>query len=103
MGDEERDFIVEIEDDAWIAVRKRRDAQKGMDWAVVLRVRIGEAIHSICVYDNAHGCPERHWIRRGEKLAAEPLTTKGAARLDLPAAIEEIKTNWEGMVERWEP
>jgi hypothetical protein len=58
----------------------------------------GAENHSICIYDNAHGGPERYRIRHGEKLTAELLPTKDAAELDLPAAIKEIKANWEGMM-----
>jgi len=103
VGNEGREFDITLDDHAWIAVRKRPDAEKGMDWAAVLRVRLGDVAHSVYVYDNAHGSPERHRVHRGVKLAAEELPTKGYARLDLPAAIEEIKTRWRGMVERWEP
>jgi hypothetical protein len=103
MGNEEREFDIEIETDVWIAVRKRPDDDKGMDWAAVLCVTFHGRPRAVCIYDNAHGGPERHLIRRGEKLAGEPVPTKGRARLDLPAAIDEIKANWEGMVERWEP
>ncbi len=110
MGNEEKRFEIEIAEDAWIgmrdawiAVRMRRDEEKGLDWAAVLCVKVEDRVCAVCVYDNAHGDPERHRIRRGEKLAAEALPTKGDARLDLPAAIDEIKANWEGMVDRWEP
>jgi hypothetical protein len=57
---------------------------------------------TVYLYDNARGQPERHPYREGVKLEAEAVPTKGSARLDLPAAIEEIKARWEGMVERWE-
>jgi len=103
VGSEEREFDIDLDDDAWIAVRKRPDIEKGMDWAAILCVRHGGRRRAVCVYDNSHGVPERHWIRRGEKLDAELLPTRGGARLDLPAAIAEIKAGWEGMVERWEP
>lgn len=102
MGNEEREFEVELESDAWIAVRKRPDAEKGMDWAAVLCIRLEGDVRSVCVYDNAHGVPERHRVHRGVKLAGQRLPTKGSAKLDLPAAIDEIKANWQGMVERWE-
>ena len=36
-------------------------------------------------------------------MAAEAVSPKGDARRDIPATIEEIKAEWEGMVERWEP
>jgi hypothetical protein len=102
MGNEEREFDIPIEEGAWIAVRMRRDPEKELDWAAIMRVRQEGRTRSLCVYDNAHGFPERHRIRQGRKLAGEPLPTKGAARLDLPAAIVDIKAKWRGWVERWE-
>jgi hypothetical protein len=75
---------------------------KGLDWAAVLLVRRRGERRAVYVYDNAHGQPERHRYRDGVKLEAEGLPSRGAARLDLPAAIREIKTNWKSMVERWE-
>jgi hypothetical protein len=103
MGDEEREFEIEIDRGAWVAVRKRRDPAKGLDWAAVLCVERGGRRRNVCIYDNAYGSPERHRVRQGVKQAGEPVPTRGAARLDLPAAIEEIKESWGGMVERWEP
>ena len=73
-----------------------------MVWAAVLTVRDGDRFLPVLLYDNAHGRPERHRYRHGMKLAPEDLSPRGSARDDLPAAIDEIKANWEGMVERWE-
>lgn len=103
MGNEEREFNVRLGEKAWIAVRKRRDPEREIDWAAVLRVQLEGAARTVCVYDNSHGMPERHRFHRGVKQEAEPVPARGAARLDLPAAIAEIKESWEGMVERWEP
>lgn len=93
--------MVRIEDGASIHVRMRRDIEKEFDWAAVLTVELGGSLRPICVYDNAHGDPERHRIRDGVKLDAEPHPSRGSARLDVPGTIEEIKANWKGMVERW--
>jgi hypothetical protein len=79
----------------------RRDLEKGLDWAAVLTIERDGVLVPVCVYDNAHGAPERHRIRGGIKLRAEPRPSRGSANLDMPAAIEEIKADWEGMVERW--
>ncbi|HET6997669.1 MAG TPA: hypothetical protein VFI03_03685 [Solirubrobacterales bacterium] len=103
MGGEEQRFQVKIEEGVWIEVRKTRDLEKGFDWAAVLTVMRSGRRHAVYLYDNAHGHPERHRYRGQLKLEAERLPTKGSARLDLPAAVEEIKAKWEGMVERWEP
>jgi hypothetical protein len=103
MGSEEREFDIGLGAQAWIAVRKRPDPERGLDWSAVLRVRQGQSVRTVCVYDNSHGAPERHRFHRGVKQSAEAVPAKGAARLDLPAAIAEIKKGWEGMVERWEP
>jgi hypothetical protein len=102
VGGEEHRFDIDLDGDAWINVRIARDPDKGLDWAAVLSVQRGGERRAVYVYDNAHGRPERHRYRDGIKLGAEELPSRGAARLDLPAAIEEIKANWEGMVERWE-
>lgn len=93
--------MVELDGGGWIHVRMRRDLEKGFDWAAVLGVEIEGAKLPICVYDNAHGVPECHRIRDGIKLDAEPQPSRGSARLDMPATIEEIKANWRGMVARW--
>jgi hypothetical protein len=103
MGSEERRYEIELDSHAWIDVRKKKDVEKGFDWAAVLTVERGGRRHAVYVYDNAHGRPERHRYRGSEKLSAETLPSRGSARRDLPAAIEEIKTSWEGMVERWRP
>lgn len=102
MRGEERRFDVKIEgSDAWIHVRMRRDVEKGFDWAAVLTVERDGGLVPVCVYDNAHGQPERHRIRDGIKGSPEPQPSRGSARFDLPATIAEIKADWEGMVERW--
>ena len=101
MPAEERRFEIEVGEGAWIHARVRRDPEKGLDWAAVLTVERDDALVPVCVYDNAHGVPERHRIRGGIKLPAEPWPSRGSANLDMPAAIAEIKADWEGMVERW--
>jgi hypothetical protein len=98
VGDEEQRFNIKLGHGARIEVRKKRDLEKGLDWAAVLTVKRGDLRHAVYLYDNAHDRPERHRYRGGRKLEPEFLPTKGA-RLDLPAAIEEIKARWEGMVE----
>jgi hypothetical protein len=103
MGGEEQRFEIELSVGVWIDVRHARDPEKGMDWAAVLTVERFGHRYAVCLYDNAHGQPERHRYRRGLKMGAELLSPRRSARLDLPAAIEEIKAKWEGMVERWEP
>lgn len=103
VGNEERRHDIELPEGAWIEVRRKRDSEKGLDWAAVLTVEYGDRRRAVYLFDNAHGRPERHRYRRGRKLEAEPLASQGSARLDLPAAIEEIKANWRSMVERWEP
>lgn len=80
MRAEERRFVVRIKEGALIHVRMRRDIDREFDWAAVLTI---------------------NRIRDGVKLEAEPQPSRGSARLDLPATIEEIKGNWKGMVERW--
>jgi hypothetical protein len=104
MGDEERRYEVTlIEGYAWIAVRQKRHSERGFDWAATLVVVLEGRPRAICSYDNAHGAPERHRFRRGVKMTAEAVSPRGDAGLDIPAAIDEIKAEWEGMVERWEP
>jgi hypothetical protein len=103
MGDEERRYEIELDDFAWIAVRKRRDPKSGLHWAAALVVVWDGRPRTVCLYDNAHGVPERHWFRHGVKQKGEPISPKRSARLDMPAAIDEVKANWEGMVDRWEP
>jgi hypothetical protein len=102
VGSKESRFEDEIAPGAWINVRIRRDSVKGYDWAVVLSVMRKGRRKPVCLYDNAHGSPERHLYRDGVKLAAEPVSLQGVARYDIPAAIEEVKRRWDGMVERWE-
>lgn len=101
MGGDERRFDIELNGGGWIHVRMRRDVEKDLDWAAVLTVEMDGALLPVCIYDNAHGPPERHRVRNGIKLEAEPQSSRGSARLDLPATIDEIKANWKGMVERW--
>jgi hypothetical protein len=103
VGGEEQRFEIELSAGAWIDVRHARHSEKGMDWAAVLTVELGGRRRAACLYDNAHGQPERHRYRHGVKMDAEAVSPRQSARLDLPAAIEEIKAKWEGMVERWEP
>jgi hypothetical protein len=102
VGNEERRYFVALAQGARIEVRRKRDLEKGLDWAAVLTVERDGRRYAVYLYDNAHGRPERHLYRGGVKLEAEPLPTRGSARLDMPAAISEIKAKWEGMVERWE-
>jgi hypothetical protein len=102
MGSREQEFKIRLDDDVWIHVRMRPDPSTGLDWAAVLTVGTGEAQKVVGVWDNAHGYPERHRFRRGVKLEGEPTPSRGSARLDLPAAIDEIKAGWEGMVSRWQ-
>ncbi len=86
----------------WIGVRWRWDDDKEMDWAAVLLVARGGKAHPVCLYDNAHGQPEKHRYRDGTKLEAEPVSQRRSARHDLPAAIAEIKARWRSMVDQWE-
>lgn len=102
MGNRESRYNVKIVTGVWIGVRSRRDDEKEMDWAAVLLVtRCGQP-QPVCLYDNAHGRPERHRYRDGIKLEAEHVSSRRSARHDLPAAIAEIKANWESMVDQWE-
>jgi hypothetical protein len=103
VGSKERRFEIELSTGAWIVVRHARDPEKEWDWAAVLTVELDGQRRTVCLYDNAHGQPERHRYRRGVKMEAEAVSPQRSTRLDLPAAIEEIKAKWEGMVERWEP
>ena len=103
MGSKERRFEIELSTGVWIDVRHARDPEKEMDWAAVLTVKRCGRRRAVYLYDNAHGRPERHRYRRGVKMEAEALSPKSSARFDLPAAVEEIKAKWEGMVKRWEP
>jgi hypothetical protein len=103
VGGREQRFEIELSAGAWIEVRHARDSEKEWDWAAVLTVEIGGRRRAVYLYDNAHGRPERHRYRGGVKGEAEVLSPRRSARLDLPAAVEEIKAKWEGMVERWEP
>jgi hypothetical protein len=103
VGTKEQRFEIELSAGVWIDVRHARDPEKELDWAAVLTVdRCGQRC-AVCLYDNAHGQPEKHRYRRGVKMEAEALSPRRSARLDLPAAIEEIKAKWEGIVELWEP
>jgi len=102
VGNRENRYNVDIDEGVWIGVRWRWDDEKEMDWAAVLLVtRYGQP-HPVCLYDNAHGRPERHRYRDGMKLEAEPVSPRRLTRHDLPAAIEEIKATWESMVGQWE-
>jgi len=103
VGGEEQRFEIELSVGVWIDVRYARHPDRGMDWAAVLTVVYRGERCAVFLYDNAHGRPERHRYRRGVKMGAETVSPRQSARLDLPAAIEEIKAKWEGMVERWEP
>jgi hypothetical protein len=102
VGDRESRYNVKIVPGVWIGVRSRWDDEKEIDWAAVLLVERCGRRHPVCLYDNAHGRPETHRYRKGVKLEGEPISPRRSARHDLPAAIEEIKRGWEGMVERWE-
>jgi hypothetical protein len=102
VGNRETRFNIRIAEGAWIGVRIKRDAAKEFDWGVVLIVMRQGRRRQVCLFDNAHGHPERHRYRDGVKLAGEPVSFYGSVRYDIPAAIEEIKRGWEGMVERWE-
>ena len=103
MTGKEQRFEIELSAGAWIVVRHAWDPEVGLDWAAVLTVDLNGRRCAVCLYDNAHGRPERHRYRHGVKLGAEVVSPRRSARLDLPAAIEEIKAKWEGMVMRWEP
>jgi hypothetical protein len=102
VGNRESRFNIRLAERAWIGVRIKRDVAKELDWAVVLIVMHQGRRQQVCLYDNAHGHPERHRYRDGVKLAGKPIALYGSVRGDIPAAIEEIKGEWEGMVERWE-
>jgi hypothetical protein len=102
VGNRETRFDNEIGDGVWIEVRWRWDDEKEMDWATVLVVERCGRPHPVCLYDNAHGRPEKHRYRDGMKLEAEPVSPRRSARDDMPAAIEEIKAKWESMVGQWE-
>jgi hypothetical protein len=84
VGGEEQRFEIGLERGARIDVRRKRDPKKGLDWAVVLTVKRDGQRHAVYLYDTG------------------PRQFRPEARLDLPAAIKEIKARWEGMVERWE-
>jgi hypothetical protein len=102
VGNRESRFVDEIAPGAWIGVRWRWDDEKEMDWAAVLLVEQCGQRRPVCLYDNAHGQPERHRYRDGVKLEAEPVSPRRLPRHDLPAAIAEIKASWESMVRQWE-
>jgi hypothetical protein len=102
VGNRESRFDIDIVPGVWIGVRRKWDNDKEMDWAAVLLVERCGRRHPVCLYDNAHGRPERHRYRDGIKLEAEPVSPRRSARDDLPAAVEEIKARWESMVEQWE-
>lgn len=77
MGDEERQFNIPIIPGyARISVRRRWGPELGLDWAAVLTVNVDGAYRAVCVFDNAHGQPERHRYRSGVKLEGEPLSPR---------------------------
>jgi hypothetical protein len=102
VGNRETRFEKKIGHGAWISPRWRWDDEKEMDWAAVLLIERCGRRHPVCLYDNAHGRPERHRYRDGMKLEAELVSPRKSARRDLPAAIAEINAGWGSMVDQWE-
>jgi hypothetical protein len=91
VGVKEQRFDIPVVPAVRIKVRLARDAVKELDWAAVLMAQEGRRLLPVCLYDNAHGKPERHRYRHGVKLGPETLSPRRSALLDLPAAISDMK------------
>ena len=102
MGNPEYAIRDGLGGEAAIVFRYRRDDVNGLDWAVVLLVRVGSKEHIVRSYDNAHGWPEMHRYERGVKQPGERIPSTGSANLDLPAVIREVKRGYERMIESWD-
>jgi hypothetical protein len=86
------------------AVKDVRFVTRGtevIEYAVVLLAREGEQLHSVRLYDNAHGRHDMHrYNREGVKQAAETFH-QGSASEALQSAIEAVRSGYSEMIEAW--
>ncbi len=72
-----------------------------VEYAVVLMARENGRLHTVRVYDNAHGINDMHrYNREGEKQPAETCH-QGSAAEAMRSAREAIKAGYDEMIRSW--
>ena len=84
--------------DADVRVHVERDGQPLDQYAVMLQVEADGEWRTVRLYDNAHGNHDVHRYSGGEKQPAETFHY-GEPREACPAAILELKDQWQAIVE----
>lgn len=72
-----------------------------IEYAVVLLVEEEERLHTVRVYDNAHGVHDMHrYNRAGEKQTAEAFH-HGTVSEALQSALSAVRDGYREMIESW--
>lgn len=91
MGNEERRWIIGLGGGLRVSVRRGPIRGNRVDWAVTLTQDVDGAPQALRLWDNAHGFPEVHRFKDGEKQEGVRLPPANSDRKDLARAIEEAK------------
>jgi hypothetical protein len=91
------DLVLDVD----VRVHVEREGRPLRQYAVMLQVMRDGHWATIRLYDNAHGQHEMHRYRLNEKQPAETFH-HGEPREACPAAILELKDQWQAIVEGWE-
>src|SRR5208283_1636012 len=87
---------------AFVHVSFRTSRREVLDYAVVLMVELEGQMRTVRLYDGAHDRNELHrYSRDGQKQPAENFH-RGTLAEGMRAAIQEIDTGYEEMIESWQ-
>jgi hypothetical protein len=72
-----------------------------LDYALVLTIRVDDAVHTVRVYDGTHGRNEMH--RYTKELGKQPaeIFHRGTLGEGMRSALEQIKRGYEEMIDGW--
>jgi hypothetical protein len=83
-------------------VRFERRGREIVSYAVVLLLRTEGAVETVRVYDSAHGFNEMHRHTRAGGKQSGKLFHSGTVGEGMRAAIGDVKSGYDQMIEGWE-
>ncbi|HVX31722.1 MAG TPA: hypothetical protein VHA80_01160 [Solirubrobacterales bacterium] len=85
-----------------VVVRFETEGREVTDYAVILLVKVAGCRRTVRVYDGAHGYNELHrYTRDGGKQTGKRFHS-GSLGEGMRAAIDDVKSGYQKMIEGWE-
>ncbi len=79
-----------------------RSSSHPVEYAIVLLLERGGTLHTVRMFDNAHGPTEHHEHRYIGAEKQEPIVTYGPINDAMQAAEVKLRGGWRDIVRSWE-